>query len=348
MPDMFVDKERSTRPVQLRKIQVKHWRHQEATPSAYRSATGEAVADEHVDDGVSIHDERFRDGFTEYGLPYVARYLDTASKIIGNAEVDGFELHDEKEFLACADRFGTRYNLLLPVTEPEANAGGFNDALALLYHDIIEDGIDAVVNSLDSDFPDNILPGEYPKPSTREEILSDPRWKHVRGALIQKSDILDIPREHGAEHFEFYRTHTALKEADDTGDPMMQYDPHIYDGVTHLDVPEDGREMQRTASAHIDQKLEEKMIGHAQRSQEHLYGEVVDDPALIEDVQDNYLKAVQAHDTHTPEAQEANRNRRSHLHKRVLSRMIADRYGDDLPQPDRGYAGSDDKPEVYG
>lgn len=301
-----------------------------------------SIAQDDVKDGVSIYDDQFADHLDQYGSTYLNEYLEYASETIGNAEVDAFELHDEKAYLDCGDAFGIANNLLFPAEEDEAHAAGFNDALALMYHDIIEDGVDEVVRHLGQDIDTGFLPDTQERPETWQEIDSDPRWEDVLGALTLKADLLDISREYASEKRDFYRDHTILKEAQEIGKEVLDlHEPlrqkYLKSGKPSL------QPVKKEMTSYLSNQLKERMVTHAQASQDILYGSLVDDESLLAYARDNYVQAIQAHDAHTTEAQKANRHRRKDLNHRVLNRLVTEMYDDDLvkgpaplpPLPDR-------------
>jgi len=253
------------------------------------SGTGETfvrAVQRDIDAGVSVYDERFRQHRERFGDRFVHEYLSEVATHMAVQVVRAFEAHDVKQYHRCGRAFGTVYTFLFPVPAADAHAAGAGYALALRYHDVIEDGITAVSRGepvsaayVDTEYPPKV-----------QEVLSHPYWDAVLFGFELLSDALGLPHGYAEAQMEFFRYHTAAHEARD--------------------------------QAAEQSELEAMAMDYAALAQKIKFGTLVADPAVVEVLAERYLDAVRAHDAHTLDAQDANIGRMTIVYDRVLAEVV--------------------------
>lgn len=238
-----------------------------------------------------------------------------ANKVMGPGHVEAFVWHDKKNIEMCGEIFG-RY-VYKPLTSTNLDAepfeAGAQHARALYHHDIIEDGIEEVIEEY------NILPMtdtvETAKENENKPIIDNSLWgedyvynhfEDAAGALNlngrwaekdpvrfhsipdQSESVLDL-NEWAAHMTEFYACHTERNETD---------------------------------KPKFDEKyLEKKFQYHAWEAQKILFSHFTDrerDDPLVRHLSKEFLEAVRSHDAHEKEEQIANIDRMSGVYRAVL------------------------------
>lgn len=258
--------------------------------SSYDEVAAAKAAEQCIEHDVSVYDETFRDRVDAYGDVFIAEYLDEVPGHMGEAVVDAFKYHDLKQYGKCAEKFAEVYTFLFPVDREEADVAGNAYAQALYHHDLIEDGVPAVINH-----PHPTPPKTNMETKTRRGILLSNRWKHVEEEFAQLADVLDISGRYALHQTDFFRFHTAANEAAD-----VDHDP----------------------------ELEHTYMKHAMEAQELKYGTIVSDADLIGQVAETYLHAVATHDKHEPGGLDENADMMAQLYQAVLADVISQEVAD--------------------
>lgn len=256
-----------------------------ADPAEATSRDWVRAVQQDIEAGVSIYDERFRHQRARFGERFVHEYLSEVAAHMAIRVVRAFEAHDRKQYYRCGRAFGTVYTFLFPVPAADAHMAGAGYALALKYHDVIEDGLEAVAGEepIVAEEADAVLPRRV------HEILTHPYWNAVLFGFELLVDALELPYGYAEAQTEFFRYHTAAHEARD-----------------QLMVP----------------LLEEIALEYAALAQTIKFGTLVEDPAVVEVLAERYLEAVHAHDAHTRAAQDENIGRMAVVYDRILAENL--------------------------
>lgn len=242
-----------------------------------------------IEHGVSVYDEQFAQQRERFGEAFVHEYLSEVATHMAVHIVRAFEEHDRKRYQRCARSFGTVYVFLFPVTVRAAQTAGTSYALALKHHDVIEDGIDAV--AIHEPIISGYAEGSDRIPPRAQEILDHPYWNVVLLCFEMVANTLGLPHTYAEEQTEFFRYHTAAQEALDRRWAMNRH-------------------------------LGSLAMNHARRAQRAKFGEFIDDEAVLDEIAERYLAAVQSHDAHTRAEQEANIERMTVLYDQVLAAVM--------------------------
>lgn len=242
-----------------------------------------------IEHGVSVYDEQFAQQRERFGEAFVHEYLSEVATHMAVHIVRAFEEHDRKRYQRCARSFGTVYVFLFPVSVRAAQTAGTSYALALKHHDVIEDGVHAVVT--DDPIINGSVAGDPAVPPPVRAILDHSYWNAVLLCFELVAEALEVPTAYAEAQTEFFRYHTAVQEARDRSWAGTQY-------------------------------LREVAMGHARRAQQIKFHGFVDDVEVLDTIAKQYLAAVRSHDAHTQEEQEANIGRMTVLYDRVLAAVI--------------------------
>lgn len=241
-----------------------------------------------IEHGVSVYDEQFAQQQERFGEAFVHEYLSEMATHMAVHIVRAFEEHDRKRYQRCARSFGTVYVFLFPVSVRAAQTAGTSYALALKHHDVIEDGVHAVVT--DDPIVNGSVAGDPAVPPTVRALLDHSYWNAVLLCFELVADALELPTAYAEAQTEFFRYHTAAQEACNRSEGERQ-------------------------------ELREVAMRHARRAQQIKFRGFADEGAL-DAIAKLYLAAVRSHDAHTWEEQEANIGRMTVLYDRVLSGLI--------------------------
>lgn len=316
---------------------------------SYDNSSIDDIARENVERGISIYDQDFERGIEMFGSPFLRSYIGYAADTIGDSEVDAFAYHDEKKYVETGHSFGRANELLFDVSTDAAYDAGAYDSLALLFHDVVDEGVSIVRRHMQDSSLRDLLPPAYeqvfskPQPRHRystldsflEEIVrNDAAWDDVRDAFRWKADELNLPSAYADEMTAFYRDHSVLNEKERVWERIggrvaavgASFSP--FDNNLGTDDTDD---------------LVEDMVEHIYRSQQHFFTGIlgknllhraqVNGRPFLEYAQKNYLKAVKSHDAHNPVEQAANRDRRKELYWHTLKTKAFDLYSDIIPNP---------------
>lgn len=242
-----------------------------------------------IEHGVSVYDEQFAQQRERFGDAFVHEYLSEVATHMAVHIVRAFEEHDRKRYQRCARSFGTVYVFLFPVSVRAAQTAGTSYALALKHHDVIEDGVHAVVT--DDPIVNGSVAADSEVPLPVRVILDHSYWNAVLLCFELVADALELPTAYAEAQTEFFRYHTAVQEARDRSWAGTQY-------------------------------LREVAMGHARRAQQIKFHGFVDDGEALNTIAEWYLAAVRSHDAHTREEQEANIGRMTVLYDQILAAVV--------------------------
>lgn len=265
-----------------------------------------------IDGYVSPYDMEFDLARERYGDRFVEEYVDEVSAHMGEHVVAGFEYHDlashedepkkkRRLYGACANQFKEVYPFLYPSSTEDAYDAADLYTLALWQHDAVEDlegGFDMECAGDPAKYSD------LDTPESREwnELLDNKLWDcEVYTAFDMLDNVLgltdsfdfDEHREFGtySRHMaEFFKYHTVATKADG----LSTLRRHIY---------------QRQA------------FEHAWKAQVIRFNHILNDHERAKMLAESYLEAVEAHDEHTVEKQEENRDRMTKMYRMVLDEV---------------------------
>lgn len=211
---------------------------------------------------------------------------DRVARFMAEEIVAAFEAHDRKAYDTAAQHFGNVYTFLFPEIEVEqAQKAGQYYVEALKRHDVIEDGLSAVT-------PHAAVTEDVERKARTAEpdgYHDHPVWWEVHESFLNMAETLGVPEAYALHQAEFFRYHTAVVEDDSLSE----------------------RERER---------FEDRFQQHAFRAQMVKFGDLAGSE-VAEDVARRYLEAVESHDAHTPEEQEANRQRMAEVYETVLGEV---------------------------
>jgi hypothetical protein len=277
----------------------------------------------------------------------------------GQAIVDAFELHDEGRYFEAGEKFSEVYSNILPTEKdlgaPNAEEAGHSHKSALLYQDIIEDGLDSVVRALEDEDEPTFIPEEIVE-KTREYEAEHLRKRNRRGV----KELFEEPPDDFANTFaidhpvwgDVYECFERLAENMDLDeeidvDEAFHARPYISDwekelfekneGVlnnfaynqtifyaAHTELTWDRRETgiwEGYESRFTESELEEMYRGPAFEAQTEYFSKLSGLPADKPEVTlyaMGFLNAIESHDAHTEEEQRNNVNRMKNIYFEAL------------------------------
>lgn len=246
-------------------------------------------------------------------------YKRIATEVMGPGHVEAFVWHDRKDITRCGAAFGRYVYQPLASHDPGADPldAGNHHARALYYHDVIEDGIDEVVDEYGlPPFEETVWLAERDR---KRSLIEHDLWgeEFVYGHFEDVANALNLngrwPRESETELHSLPVDVDSVFELNEWACHMTEF----YACHTEKNETE--------TPAYDETYLESKFRYHAWEAQKILFsyftGRERDDP-LVRQLSKEFLEAIRSHDAHRAEEQKANVDRMSCVHNAVLEERV--------------------------